>query len=109
MQVSALSNLFSVLQINEYEEIKLWWFQHASPPHGNMASSPLGLSGIATKPALRRPSVRNGNAKPVALTVAAATNMSATGVRRASFSQVSWTSVTHGEEKAITAMGTPLG
>lgn len=46
------------------------------------------LSGAAIKPALRRPSSLNGNAGPAALTVAAATSTSATGVRRASFSQV---------------------
>lgn len=40
------------------------------------------------------------------LTVAAATNMSATGVRRASFSPVSWKMVTHWEEKAV---GGPAG
>lgn len=63
----------------------LWMIQEPVP---RVRQDITCLSGIATKPALRRPSVRNGNAKPVALTVAAATNMSATGVRRASFSQV---------------------
>ncbi|ERE77600.1 proprotein convertase subtilisin/kexin type 5 [Cricetulus griseus] len=47
-----------------------------------------GLRGIVIKPALRRPSVHNGNAEPVALTVATVTSMSAIGVRRASFSRM---------------------
>lgn len=63
----------------------LWMIQEPVP---HVLQDITCLSSIAIKPALRRPSVRNGNAEPVALTVAAATNMSATGVRRASFSWV---------------------
>lgn len=45
-------------------------------------------SGIVIKSVLRRPSVQNGNAGPVALTVAAVTSTNAIGVRRAPSSQV---------------------
>lgn len=58
-----------------------------------MASSSLGLSGVVIKSVLKRPSVPNGSAEPVAPTVATVTSMSAIGVRRASFSRVSWTMV----------------
>lgn len=51
---------------------------------------PLGLNTIAIKPVLRRLTQKNQNARHAMLTVAAATSMRVTGVRRASISQVSF-------------------
>lgn len=52
-------------------------------------SPSLGLNTAVIKSVLRRPTVKNLNAKHVIPTVAAVTRMRATGVKRASFSWVS--------------------
>ena len=52
-------------------------------------SSPLGLNTTVIKSVLRRPTVKNLNAKRATPTAATVTGTSVTGVKRASFSWVS--------------------
>lgn len=68
-------------------------------------SFPLGLNTAVINSVLRRPTLKNLNAKRAIPTAATVTRMSATGVRRASFSWVSlkraWNNVKTGLQSSI--------
>lgn len=63
--------------------------------------SPLGLKTTAIKLVLRRPTVKNSNAKRAIPTATTVTRMSVTGVKRASFS---WVSLTLASDKVETGL-----